>query len=168
MDTEVSIAPSAAGAFDSAMEEIMIQLFPGMQASRPTNVRMAAGRQAAALGMVATLVLASVPGSAAEHVISREQLHQAVAETQTNSRANRSEIMQAFGSSQAKAALSSAGIEYQQVEQAVATLDEESASKLAERARAFNKDFAAGAFNNQMLTYIVIALATAIIVLIAV
>ncbi len=125
-------------------------------------------RRGAACGAAALMLAASMPGRAAEHVVPRQQLHASVAASQKEVRENRAEILRTLGSEQARTALTSAGIEFSKVEQAVASLDEETAARLAERAREANREFAAGSFSNQTLTYVVIALAAAVIVLIAV
>ena len=49
---------------------------------------------------------------------------------------------------------------------AVAALDSETLQRLAERVSAVNADVSAGALSNQELTYIVIALATAVLILV--
>jgi hypothetical protein len=120
------------------------------------------------VAICATTMLLAGSLSATEHVVPRARLHDAIAKHQSAQREDRAELMRLLSRPEAKAALASAGMEFRRVEQAVATLDEETASRLAERARQANQDFAAGALSNQMLTYIVIALGTAIIVLIAV
>jgi len=114
------------------------------------------------------MLIAGMPGWATDHVVPRQQLHASLAAKQKEVRENRAEILQALGNSQARNTLAAAGIEFSRVEQAVAALDAESTARLAARAREVNRDFAAGALSNETLTYIVIALATAVIVLIAV
>lgn len=120
------------------------------------------------VAICATAMLLAGSLSAAEHIVPRERLHDAIAKHQSVNRENRAELMRLLSRPEAKAALASAGVEFRRVEQAVVALDEETATRLAERAKQANQDFAAGALSNQMLTYIVIALGTAIIVLIAV
>lgn len=124
-------------------------------------------RTIAACGAVA-LLASSVPASAAEHVLPRTKLHSAVAESQRATRENRDDLLRVLSAPQSQEALSAVGIEFKQVQQAVATLDDATAARLAERARLMDRDFAAGALSNETLTYIVIALATAVIVLVAV
>jgi hypothetical protein len=59
-------------------------------------------------------------------------------------------------------------VDYQRVQKAVVTLSPDELARLASRTNQLQRDFAAGALTNQELTYIVIALAAAVIVLIAV
>ena len=54
------------------------------------------------------------------------------------------------------------------MQKAVATLSPDELARLASRTNQLQRDFAVGALTNQELTYIVIALAAAVIVLIAV
>jgi hypothetical protein len=96
----------------------------------------------------------------------RSAFHAAISRKQQQAANDRAELEAFLGRSQK--ALKTAGIEFSQVQQAVAALDDEQAARLAARARQANADFAAGAFSNEMLTYIVIALATAVLVLVLV
>jgi len=50
--------------------------------------------------------------------------------------------------------------------QAAAVLSDDELARLAEKARSIDRDFAAGALSNQELTYIVIALGTAVLILV--
>jgi hypothetical protein len=59
-------------------------------------------------------------------------------------------------------------LDYRKVDRAIATLSPDELAQLAAKTNALQKDFAAGALSNQELTYIVIALATAVIVLLIV
>jgi hypothetical protein len=65
-------------------------------------------------------------------------------------------------------ALRSAKMDAGQVVEAASLLNSEDLARLAARSAQIERDLAAGAFSNQMLTYIVIALATAVLVLIIV
>jgi hypothetical protein len=59
-------------------------------------------------------------------------------------------------------------VDYQKVQKAVATLSPEELARLASQTNQIQKDVAGGALTNQQLTYIVIALGTAVIVLVLV
>ncbi|MDZ7638490.1 MAG: PA2779 family protein [Bryobacterales bacterium] len=128
--------------------------------------KVGALRKGYALCAAVAMLAGSAP--AAEHIVPRATLQGAVAQAQAASRADRSELLRLLETTPAQKALTSAGVEYRQVEQAVAALDDATAARLADRARQVNRDFAAGALSNETLTYIVIALATAVIVIIAV
>ena len=66
------------------------------------------------------------------------------------------------------ATLKAGKVDYKKVDQAIATLSPEELARLATRTNQIQKDFAAGALTNQELTYIVIALATAVLILVIV
>jgi hypothetical protein len=73
-----------------------------------------------------------------------------------------------FSSPQAKKALSATRMDAGKIADAVALLDDAELARLSQRASKAQADFAAGALSNQELTYIVIALATAVIILVIV
>ena len=73
-----------------------------------------------------------------------------------------------FNSKPALKALRSAKIDAKKVQDAIAQLSDAELARLAARTNVAQKDFAAGALNNQDLTYIIIALATAVVVIILV
>jgi len=92
-----------------------------------------------------------------------------LAETASETRtASRQKLERFFSSEPARRALKQAKIDSGQVMQAIATLDQEDLDRLAARADKAERDFAAGALSNLHLTYIVIALAAALFVLIIV
>jgi hypothetical protein len=68
----------------------------------------------------------------------------------------------------AEKAIKRAGFDRNTVVRAVATLSDDELSRLSARAERAQQDLAAGALSNQELTYIVIALATAVIILVIV
>jgi hypothetical protein len=70
-------------------------------------------------------------------------------------------------SESSRAVLGASNLDVAQVEKAVGVLSDEEVARLASQIQRLDRDIAAGALSNQHLTYIVIALATAIIVLIA-
>src|SRR4051812_6966637 len=101
-------------------------------------------------------------------VVSSSELRQAI-ETVTQTREkNLEDVRSFFSSDQARAALKTGKIDYQKVDKAVATLSPEELARLAAKTNQIQKDFAAGALDNQQITYILIALATAVIVLLIV
>ncbi len=52
-----------------------------------------------------------------------------------------------------------------QVQQAIPTLSDQELAQLARQTDRIQNDFAAGALSNEQLTYIIIALATAVVVI---
>jgi hypothetical protein len=105
---------------------------------------------------------------AAQAPVSPSELREAVAAAAATRQKNLDDVRSFFSSEPARAALKSGKVDYQKVEKAVATLSPEELAKLALRTNQIQKDFAAGALTNQELTYIVIALGTAVLVLVLV
>ena len=101
-------------------------------------------------------------------LVSSSELREAVAAAAQTRQKNLDEVRSFFASKPARAALKNGKIDYQRVEKAVATMSPDELARLAEKTNQVQKDFAAGALTNQQLTYIVIALGTAVIVLLIV
>jgi hypothetical protein len=121
--------------------------------------------------LVATLIFSLVVPeflAAQAPVVSSSELHQAIAAAMQTRQKNLEDVRGFFGTDRVRAALKTGKVDYQKVDQAVATLSPDELARLASRTNQLEKDFAGGALTNQQLTYIVIALATAVIVLIAV
>ena len=100
--------------------------------------------------------------------VSPSELQQALAAAAKNRQKNLDDVRGFFASEPVKAALKSTSVDYHRVDKAVATLSPDELARLALRAHQIQRDFAAGALSNQELTYIVIALVAAVVVLIAV
>lgn len=125
----------------------------------------------AKLALIVALIAAfAVPQDvlAQSHVLSSNELQQQMI-TAAKERQDRVErIQQFFGSDMAQKALKASGMNYKQVQSAVAQLDDQELANLAAKTDKAQQDFAAGALSNQQITYILIALATAVIVIILV
>lgn len=105
---------------------------------------------------------------AQEHVVSAADLHRDILAAAQAREGNQDKVLKFFSSDQAKKALQSANLPYERVQKAVSQLSDEELARLAARTEKVRKDFAAGALTNQQITYIIIALATALIVVIIV
>jgi hypothetical protein len=105
---------------------------------------------------------------AQEHVVSPEAIQQQLVTSAQQHDRNVEKLDQFFGSDSAQKALKTAGMTSDQVKKAVSQLSDDDLSELAKKADGAQKDFAAGALTNQEITYILIALATAVIVIILV
>lgn len=103
-----------------------------------------------------------------QQTISPSQLRAAVQEAAKTRKDNLNRVRSFFTSEPVRAALKSGNIDYQRVEKAVATLSADELARLASRTSKIQSDLAAGALSNQELTYIVIALAAAVLVLVIV
>jgi len=96
------------------------------------------------------------------------ELRQAMVAAATTHKTNLDTVQTFFSSNPARKALKSAGIDPERVGKAVSALSEDELANLAARTQKIQNDFAAGALTNEQLTYIVIALGTAVLVLIIV
>jgi hypothetical protein len=129
-------------------------------------------REATILRTVLVITLAVVgclwqPLQATEHVVSAAGLHRQVRSAQLRRQAGLQQISGFFHSESSRAVLAASQLDAGQVEKAVAFLSDEEVARLASQIQRIEHDVAAGALTNEQLTYIVIALATAVIVLIA-
>ncbi|HUJ33326.1 MAG TPA: hypothetical protein VLY23_18740 [Candidatus Acidoferrum sp.] len=110
----------------------------------------------------------SRPLWAQDHVVTSADLQKDVNQA-AQVRQSREAKLEAFLSTpEAKKALRAANVDYKTVQKGVPMLSDAELARLAARADKAQADFAAGSLSNQDLTYIVIALATAVIVLIIV
>ncbi len=119
------------------------------------------------------LVLAAalaVPANlcADDHVVSTSDIRKALLAHGLERQKNLNRVQVFFNSDQASRALARFPAVRGQIEQTVAQLDDQELARLAVRVDKVQRDFAAGALTNQQLTYIIIALATAVLVLIIV
>ncbi len=114
--------------------------------------------------LVLPVTLLTPLATAQDHVISGAQLHQALMNAATAREKSVAQIDQFFSSKPAERALREGGFNLNQVEQAVPSLSDQELARLASQTRKVQNDFAAGALSNEYLTYIVIALAAALIV----
>lgn len=103
--------------------------------------------------------------SAQDHVVSRKDLHHAIVESASSRANNLAQVEGFFRSAPVEKGLKGSGINLQQVRQAIPSLSDQEVAHLARRTRKLQNDFAAGALTNQQLTYIVIAIATALVVI---
>src|SRR5262245_38638905 len=121
--------------------------------------------------LVFTLVLALLmPHFVAAQTtsVSPSELRQAMTEAAQTRQKHLADVRSFFASEPARAALKIGKVDYQKVDKAVAVLSPEELARLAEKTNQIQRDFAAGALSNQDLTYIVIALGTAVLVLLIV
>jgi len=118
--------------------------------------------------LVASLSLVTMPLSAAEHLVPAAEVRQQLTEKEQTRSQNVSELTAFFQTPAAQQALAKSGMEATQVIDAVTSLDDESLEGLASRAIDAQNSLSAGALNNQQLTYIIIALGTAVLILVIV
>ncbi len=118
----------------------------------------------------ALIALCAVPQDllAQEHVVTSSELQRQTITAAQSRQEKIQNVQKFFASERAQKALKSARIDYQKVQKAVAQMSDQELTQLAAKTATTQKDFAAGALTNQELTYIIIALATAVLVIIIV
>lgn len=115
---------------------------------------------------VLPLILTAPAGlRAADHVVSESSMQQALVSASAARQKNVAQVEKFFSSRDARAALKKAHLSLRQVQNAVPSLDNQELAQLARRTQKVQNDFAAGSLSNERLTYIVIALATAVIII---
>jgi hypothetical protein len=137
------------------------KLFRIKKEARTMHVRLLIIAVVSAL-LIPQFVIAQTP------LVSPSELHQAMAAAAQTRQKNLDDVRSFFASESARTALKAGKIDYKKVEKAVATLSPEELASLAAKTNQLQKDFAAGALSNQDLTYIVIALGTAVLILVIV
>lgn len=103
---------------------------------------------------------------AQEHVVSSSDLQKDVNHAAQARRAQEAKLEAFLGTPQARKALASANIDYRTVEKGVPLLSDREVAELSARAEKAQSEFAAGALTTEQITYILIALATAVIILV--
>jgi hypothetical protein len=119
------------------------------------------------LAAAAGIAMFSGSLKAEERVVPSSELHASLVKAQEARDAKRKEVAEFFSSPQVRKALQGSSVEYKKIEKAVPLLSDEELGNLALRTQEIKRDLAAGALTNQQLTYIVIALATAVVVILA-
>ena len=133
---------------------------------RILNTQLRSAVAAVLAGLLAGMAPAGL--QAAEHVVPADVLAQRLEANTAKRAADERALENLFRAESSRKTLEAAGLDSDQVAQGVAALGDEDLAQLAERARAFQTDVAAGALNNQQITYILIALGTAVIILVIV
>ena len=103
-----------------------------------------------------------------EHAVSAADLHQALVDSATTRQTNAQTVQKFFKSELVQKTLGHQIVSAAKVEKAIPLLNDEELSRLASQCRQVESDISAGELNNQEVTYILIALATAVIVLVLV
>jgi hypothetical protein len=103
-----------------------------------------------------------------DHAVSTADLHQALIDSAKTRQTNVETVQKFFSSKVVKKALSHQIVNASKVEKAIPFLSDEEVSRLASQCRQVDSDISAGALSNQEITYILIALATAVIILVIV
>jgi hypothetical protein len=105
---------------------------------------------------------------AEEHLVTPADLQKVLSEAASKRQENLAKVNRLLSREPVRKALDTAGLHLSKVEKAVPQLNDEELARLASRADRIETDLAAGALTNEQLTYIVIALVTAVVILIIV
>lgn len=127
--------------------------------------------KAAKLAIVLTIVATFIvpPDVLAQnHIVSTDELQQKAVAASKERQSKVERVQGFFSTESAKKALENAKIDQGQVKKAIAQLSDQELNDLASKTDKAQHDFAAGALTNQQITYILIALATAVIVIVLV
>jgi len=118
-----------------------------------------------ALALIFTLLLPLALPAQDAHVVSPAELHQAVQSAAQTRQQNLAKVEKFFSQDAAQKALKTAKIDPSKVQKAAASLNDDELARLASQTDKVQKDISAGALTNLQITYIIIALATALIVI---
>ena len=125
-------------------------------------------KQMIATGLAAALFFAAAPLPAADHLVPSADMRQQLTDREQSRSEKVDQLTEFFQSPAASQALAKAGIDAGKISKAVSSLDNESLESLTAHALDAQRDLSAGALNNQQLTYIIIALGTAVLILVIV
>jgi hypothetical protein len=103
-----------------------------------------------------------------EHVVSAADLRKEIQNKVETRKELQAKVEKFFSSKQAKQAFKNINVEPQAVRNAVRQLDDNELARLAAQTDKVQSEFAAGALTNQEITYILIALGTAVLILVLV
>jgi|SRR5690242_15064844 hypothetical protein len=120
------------------------------------------------LFFLGVLPLLSGTKPAEDHLVTASDLRQAVRTAAQSRDANLAKIEKFFSTEAAKNAFETVKLDPAKVTGALALLSDEELARLAVQSEKIQNDVAAGALTNQQITYILIALATAVLILVIV
>jgi hypothetical protein len=105
---------------------------------------------------------------AADHVVSTSDLQQEILKVSESRQTNLAKVQEFFSSPSAQKALRNSKIDIGKIKSAIPLLTNDELARLAAQTEKIQKDVAGGSLTNQQITYIIIALATAVVILIIV
>jgi hypothetical protein len=120
------------------------------------------------LSLLLSLTMASAQLFAEQHVVMPAELHQRLSAAADSRAEKLARLDSLFGKDEVRRAFQTAKLDPKEIRLATAFLTDDELTRLSDRAVAIDRDVTAGALTNQQLTYIVIALATAVIVILLV
>jgi hypothetical protein len=115
--------------------------------------------------IVPALIFCGPPAKGAEeHVVTLPQLRQAVEASAQARQARIVQVEKFFSTPRVEKTLRSARIDPVQIRQAIPQLSDQELVRLSSQTQKIQNDFAAGNLSNQQITYILIAIGTALLV----
>lgn len=118
------------------------------------------------ISVSALLVCLGLQAAPADHVVPLQEMERRIAGESAQRSANLGKVESLLAMDKVDEVLRNAKLDSRAIGAAAAMLSDEELSKLAERAEMVKADVQGGALSNQQLTYIVIALVTALVVVI--
>ncbi len=103
-----------------------------------------------------------------DHLVTPADLHQEIIKQSSSRQASLDSLERLFSKPEVAGAFQKTVGSPEKILNAVSVLSDSELSRLADTAKGIEQDFAAGALSNQELTYIVIALGTAVLILVIV
>ena len=103
-----------------------------------------------------------------DHIVPAPDLHQAVRAAAQTRQDHLTKLDKFFATEPARKAFETVKLDPAKVSQALALLSDDELARLSAQSEKIQHDIAAGSLTNQQITYILIALATAVIILVIV
>ncbi|HAX41765.1 MAG TPA: hypothetical protein PLF84_11660 [Bryobacteraceae bacterium] len=119
-------------------------------------------------GLLAVPAMAGRADGLEDQIVGPAEWRERLRGAAQNRERNVAQVERLFERAEVRSALRTAKVDARQVTLAAQMLSDDELARLSARSAEIERDIAAGALSNQMLTYIIIALCTAVIVLIAV
>ncbi|MBS1829933.1 MAG: hypothetical protein JST93_31835 [Acidobacteria bacterium] len=116
--------------------------------------------------MSVLLVCLGLEAAPADHVVPLQEMERRIARETAGRRVNLGKVESFLAMDQVEEVLRTSKLDSQAIRAAAAMLSDEELSKLAQRADGVKADIQGGALSNTELTYVVIALVTALVVVI--
>jgi hypothetical protein len=123
----------------------------------------------AAAALVLAMIFAVPQNLLADtHVVSPSELQKQTVETTRDRQRNLSSVREFLSTTTAEKAMKSASIDPKKVQNAVSSLSDDELANLAQRADKAQADFAAGTLSTRDLTWIILAIAVLVLIIVAV